>query len=182
VCAFQRSDKDKFHIFFILTSKARELFEKLRKVFLTTSLLRHFDLDRKIKLKTNASKFVISRIISQLNETFEQWHFITYWFRKMTSAERNYDANESKMLAMIKTCKQWRHYVENAKHQILIIIDHVNLRTFLIIKILSKKKVRWWERLSKLDFFIEYRSSKLNSANAFFKRSDYVVDSTNHEV
>jgi hypothetical protein len=100
----------------------------------------------------------------------------------MTFAERNYDANESEMLAMMKTCKQWRHYVENAKHQILIIIDHVNLRTFLIIKILSKKKVKWWKRFSKFDLFIEYHSNKLNSANASFKRSDYVVDSTNHEV
>ncbi len=144
LCALlKKSDKDKFHISFVLTSKTKKFFEKLRKAFLTASLLRHFDSDRKIKLKTNASRFAISRIISQMNETFEQWHSIAYWFRKMTSAERNYDANESEMLTMMKACKQWRHYVENAKHQILIIIDHVNLRTFLIIKILSKRKVRW---------------------------------------
>jgi hypothetical protein len=73
LCALlKESDKDKFHIFFVLTLKAKEFFEKLRKAFLTASLLRHFDSDRKIKLKTDASKFVISRIISQLNETFKQ--------------------------------------------------------------------------------------------------------------
>jgi hypothetical protein len=86
----KRSDKDKFHIFFEFTSKARKSFERFRKVFITTSLLRHFDSNRKIKLETDASDFAISKIISQLNEEIEQWHFIIYWFRKMTSAERNY--------------------------------------------------------------------------------------------
>jgi hypothetical protein len=100
----------------------------------------------------------------------------------MTSAERHYDANESEMLAIVKTCKQWRHYVENAKHQILIIIDHVNLRTFFIIKILSKREIRWWKKLSKFDFLIEYRSKRLNSTDVFSRRSDYAADSAKSEV
>jgi hypothetical protein len=68
---FKRNDKNKFHISFEFTSKARKSFEKFRKIFITTSLLRHFDLNRKIKFETNASNFVISRIISQLNEKIE---------------------------------------------------------------------------------------------------------------
>jgi hypothetical protein len=72
LCAFlKKNDKDKFYICFVLTSKAKEFFEKFRKAFLTAFLLRYFDLNRKIKLKTNASKFVISKIISQLNKIFE---------------------------------------------------------------------------------------------------------------
>jgi hypothetical protein len=107
LCALlKENDKNKFHISFVLTSKARKFFEKLRKAFLTTFLFRHFDLNRKIKLKINASRFVILKIISQLNETFKQWHFIVYWFKKVTFAERNYDTDESEMLAMMKTCKQ----------------------------------------------------------------------------
>jgi hypothetical protein len=69
---FKKSDKDKFHISFEFTSEAREFFEKFRKIFITTLLLRHFDSNRKIKLETNASDFVISKIISQLNEKIEQ--------------------------------------------------------------------------------------------------------------
>jgi hypothetical protein len=34
----------------------------------------------------------------------------------MTSAERNYDADEFEMFTIVKMCKQWWHYVENAKH------------------------------------------------------------------
>ncbi len=178
----KKSDKNKFHIFFEFTSDAKKSFEKLRQAFFTASLFRHFDSNRKIKLETNASNFVISEIIFQLNEAIEQWHFIIYWFRKMTSVERNYDADESEMLAIVKACKQWRHYVEDAKHQILIITDHVNLRTFLIIKILSRREIRWWKKFSKFDLLIEYRSKRLNSADAFNRRSDYAIDSAKSEV
>ncbi len=69
---FKKDDKNKFHIFFEFISKAKEFFEKFRKVFITIFLFRHFDLNRKIEFKTNASNFVILRIISQLNEKIEQ--------------------------------------------------------------------------------------------------------------
>jgi hypothetical protein len=69
---FKESDKDKFHILFEFTSETREFFEKFRKAFLTAFLLRHFDSNRKIKIETDASKFAISEIISQLDEIFEQ--------------------------------------------------------------------------------------------------------------
>ncbi len=100
----------------------------------------------------------------------------------MTFVERNYNADESEMLAIVKACKQWRHYVEDTKHQILIITDHVNLRTFFIIKILSRRKIKWWKKFSKLDFLIEYRSKRLNSANAFNRRNDYAIDFAKSEV
>jgi hypothetical protein len=67
----KKSDKDKFHIFFEFTSNAKKSFEKFRQIFFTASLLRHFDSNRKIKLETNASDFVISEIIFQLDEAIE---------------------------------------------------------------------------------------------------------------
>ncbi len=60
---FKKNDKNKFHISFKFTSKARKSFEKFRKIFITTSLFRHFNLNRKIKFETNTSNFVISKII-----------------------------------------------------------------------------------------------------------------------
>ncbi len=74
----KKSDKNKFYIFFEFISDAKKSFEKFWQIFFTASLLRHFDSNRKIKFETNASNFVISKIISQLNETIEQWHFIIY--------------------------------------------------------------------------------------------------------
>jgi short-subunit dehydrogenase involved in D-alanine esterification of teichoic acids len=55
-----------------------------------------------------------------------------------------------------------------------VIIDHVNLKTFLTIKTLSQKEVKWWEKLLDLDFLIEYRSEKLNSVDVSSRRVDYI--------
>jgi hypothetical protein len=67
----KKNDKNKFHIFFEFISDAKKSFKKLRQIFFTMSLFRHFDLNRKIKFKTDASNFVFSEIIFQLNETIE---------------------------------------------------------------------------------------------------------------
>jgi hypothetical protein len=59
----KKSDKNKFHIFFEFISNAKKSFKKFRQAFFTATLLRHFDSNRKIKLETDASNFVISKII-----------------------------------------------------------------------------------------------------------------------
>ena len=43
----------------------------------------------------------------------------------------------------------------------------------MITKILNRKKIKWWKKLSDFDFFIEYRSEIKNSVDDFFRRSDY---------
>jgi hypothetical protein len=59
----KKNDKNKFHTFFKFILNAKESFKKLRQVFFTASLFRHFDSNQKIKFKANASNFAISEII-----------------------------------------------------------------------------------------------------------------------
>ena len=73
------------------------------------------------------------------------------------------------MFAMIEICKQWKNYFENATHQIRVIIDHVNLKSFFIIKILNRRKTRWWKKLLKLNFLIKYRAAKIKFREWIFK-------------
>jgi hypothetical protein len=54
-----------------------------------------------------------------------------------------------------------------------MIIDHANFRNFFINKNLSRKKVKWWKRLAKLDFKIEYRSDKSNLVDDSSRRRNY---------
>ena len=49
-----------------LTSKARLMFSKLRKMFTKAPILQHFDLECHIQIKTNASGYAISRVLNQL--------------------------------------------------------------------------------------------------------------------
>ena len=105
------------------------------------SLLRHFDSNRKMKIKANVSEFVFSAILTQLY--MNQWHSVVYWSRKKIAAERNYGIKKSKMLTIICVCKKWRHYVKNSIHTMTIVIDHANLKMFLLNKNLSEKEAKW---------------------------------------
>ncbi len=49
-----------------LTSEARKAFTKLRQVFVEGPILNHFDLERHIRIETDASGYAIDGIFSQL--------------------------------------------------------------------------------------------------------------------
>ena len=91
----------------------------------------------------------------------------------MTAFERNYDVKKQKFFVIVEVCKKWKHYVKNFKFSVQIIIDHANLRTFLTIKAFSRRKTRWWKRLSNFDLKIKHKFDKKNSANESSRRRNY---------
>jgi hypothetical protein len=170
----KEENKKRFREKFVFNADAKKAFEILKIAFTSASMLLHFDLDKRSQLKTNAFDFVLSTIIFQLMKSIDQWHSIVFWFRKMISVEINYEIDEKEMLAIVEVCKTWRHYLEKIKYSIRAITDHFNLRIFLIIKILSRREARWWERLFSLNLQIEYRSEKKNFVDDLSRRLDYV--------
>jgi hypothetical protein len=83
---------------FKFIKKTRKAFKKLKEVFIKTSILLHFDFKRRIRLKIDVFDFVISKIIFQLIEEIDQWHLITFFFRKMFATKRNYEIEKKKYL------------------------------------------------------------------------------------
>ncbi len=173
---FKKKKKREFDKMFKFIKKTRKAFNELKEVFIKTSILLHFDFKRRIRLKIDAFDFAISEIIFQLIKEIDQWHLITFLFRKMFAAERNYEIEEEEMLAMIESCRVFRHYVKEALFSIQILIDHVNLNSFFKNKKLNKKETRWWKKLNDLNLHIEYRLSKLNLADDSSRRFDYELN------
>ncbi len=94
-------------------------------------------------MKTDASGFAISAMILQGHPGTGHWHQVAFWSRKKSTAERNYSIGESEMLAIVEACKEWRHYIEGATHQVVVITDHANLQKFLVDKQLNRREARW---------------------------------------
>jgi hypothetical protein len=67
----KNSIKKKFDIKFAIIFKARIAFSQLKIAFTFALMLRHFNLARHNRLEVDAFDFVISEIISQLNEKFD---------------------------------------------------------------------------------------------------------------
>ena len=63
--------------------------------------------------------------------------------------------------------------MKNSKFFVRIIIDHVNLCTFLTIKTFNRRKTHWWKRLSNFDLKIKHKFDKKNSADKSSRRQNY---------
>ena len=123
----KRSENEKIYRSFLITNEVRKTFNTLKEIFIIVFILIHFDSKRKIMIETNVSKFDLVEILSQLKKNINQWHFTTFFSKKMSVVERNYAMLKQKMLTIVKCCQQWRHYVKDAIHLIHVIIDHNKL-------------------------------------------------------
>ncbi len=140
-----------------LTSEVRKAFTKLRQAFVKASILNHFDLERHIRIETDASDYAISGVLSQLtSDDLGRWYSVAFFSRKMILAETRYETYDGELLAIVEVFKTWRHYLEGCKHEVLVLTDHYNLQRFMDIKSLSSRQVRWAQELSRYHFRIDY--------------------------
>jgi hypothetical protein len=101
---------------------------------------------------------------------------VAFYSRQFTQAERNYDVHDRELLAVVTAFKQWRHYLEGAKHEITVRSDHHNLKYFTTTKILTGRQIRWAEQLSRFNFRIQHIKGKDNiMADALSRRPDYAL-------
>jgi len=119
----------------------KKIFCKLRIIFMTVSILIHFDSDLKNWVKTDALNYAVTRIYTQL-QVSEQWNLIIYWLWKLLSTKNNYKTYNLKLLIIVETFKQWCHYLEKSSHLIEILTDHNNLCEFMNVKMLNEKQAQ----------------------------------------
>jgi RNase H-like domain found in reverse transcriptase/Reverse transcriptase (RNA-dependent DNA polymerase)/Integrase zinc binding domain/Chromo (CHRromatin Organisation MOdifier) domain/Integrase core domain len=154
------------------TQAASRAFQKLKRAFTEAPILMHFDPERPITLQTDASGFAIAGILNQY-DNFGTLRPVSFYSRKCSSAEQNYDTYDRELLAIVESFKHWRHYLEGAKHPILVRCDHKNLEYFQTSKVLSRRQARWYEILSAYNFTIEHLEGKKNPADGPSRRPDY---------
>ncbi len=133
-------------ISFVWTEKAEEAFEKLKKLFISQSILIMFESEKSITLKMNASDEAIKMCINQSDDK-KRLHFIAYYSHKLTVAELNYEIHDKKLLTIVDSFKQWRVYLKKSRHQIQVYTNHKNLLYFMIIKVLNWRQIRWLKKL-----------------------------------
>lgn len=111
------SQNEKKKISFHFPNEARNVFVIFKKVFCTTSLLKHFNFFKWIKLETDVFTYVAETILSQFFEiTFEndliiiKWHSVTFWSFKFNFSQTNYDTSDHEMYITVKAFVHWRHY------------------------------------------------------------------------
>jgi hypothetical protein len=160
---------------FIWKEEQRQAFHKLKELVEKGPIVQIHDPEKENIIKTDASGDALGLVLEQPDDT-GKLRPVAFHSRKLTNAERNYDTHNRELLAIVEGFRKWRHYLQGAKHQILVQSDHKNLKYFTMTKPLTGRQIRWHEELTKFDFRIEHIEGKRNTAaDALSRQPDYAI-------
>lgn len=147
-------------------------FKTLKTTFSAAPILKHFDPLLPIVVETDASDYALGAVLSQKHGSL--LHPVSFYSRKMSSAELNYMVYDKEMLAIVSAIKEWRAYLEGSHTPFSIVTDHKNIEPFMEARTLNRRQARWAEILSGFDFVIQFRPGSANvKADALSRRPDY---------
>jgi len=86
--------------------KQQVAFDTLKTAMMIEPILQHFDPERPVKIKTDASDYTIGAICSQPDDK-RILHPVVYYSRKLKDPERNYDIHDKELLAIIDALRKW---------------------------------------------------------------------------
>ncbi|EPQ25612.1 uncharacterized protein PFL1_06932 [Pseudozyma flocculosa PF-1] len=176
-----------------LSAEQRDAFTRLKKAFTTAPVLRHFDPSLPTVMETDASDYVVAGVLSQWVPNAEEHaaspprarthtlHPIAFWSRQMVPAERNYEIHDKELLAVVKACEEWRHYLHGISAPFEILTDHQALEYFQTKRNLTRRQARWGLSLGEFDFRITYRPGvDGGKPDALTRRSDLHPNAGKH--
>ncbi|KAK3572995.1 hypothetical protein QTP86_012034 [Hemibagrus guttatus] len=99
----------------------------------------------------------VGAVLSQQQGNLSRLHPCVFFSSKLNLAERNYNIGNRELLAVKLALKQWRHWLEGAKHSFLVLTDHKNLEYLQAAKRLKPRQARWALFFTRFDFTISYQ-------------------------
>ncbi|UYV63592.1 K02A2.6-like, partial [Cordylochernes scorpioides] len=142
---------------FIWNEEVEESFAKLKMALSTKPVLAIYNPDYPSKVYTDASKYGIGAIQTQIGPDNEE-HVIAYYSKTLQPHQENYSAYEMECLAVIQATDHFHVYIENQPFE--IITDHAALQWLFTMKKPKPKYFRWILSLSSKSCNIVHRSGK----------------------
>ena len=146
---------------FFWSDECARAFEELKQRCTSAPLLRHYDPELPCIIECDASDFAIGTVLSQ--EFEGRFHPVAFHSRKMNKHKINYEIHDKELLAITAAFKEWRRYLEGARHKISVYTDHRGLEWFTQNKPLNQRQARWALELDGFDFQIIYRPGAKNT-------------------
>ncbi|SLM36259.1 retrotransposon nucleocapsid protein [Lasallia pustulata] len=138
-------------VIFQWTDTCQKSFELLKQRVVTAPVLRHFDRTQKAILETGSSDHVNAGVLSQYDDD-KVLHPVAFYSKNMVPAECNYEIYDKELLAIIRSTEL----------RVEIFTDHKALEHFMTSKELTRRQVRWAEKLSEYNFKIMYQTGAKN--------------------
>ena len=132
----------------------------LKQAYIKPPTLITFQSKKPIRIETDASNLVLGACITQ--EKDRKQHPITYYSRKFTLTEEQYNVYNKELLAIVLAIKYQQVYAQSCS-KLTIYTDYKNLTYFTTTKVLNSRQVRQLEMLGEYKFKILYTPRKDNS-------------------
>ncbi|SLM33603.1 gag polymerase env [Lasallia pustulata] len=160
---------------FPLSKTALEAFKALKEAFTSAPLLWYFDENKPMRVETDATAFAIGGILTQQFKINGHLHWlpVAYYSKKLLDTETQYGTGEQELFAIVEAMHHWRHYCRGARHPIVVLTDHAILVWFMTTPNLTRRQLKWAEKLAEYDFNVTYREGKKNPADGLSRRPDY---------
>lgn len=127
------------------------------------------DFSKEFVLETDASNYGVGAVLSQMHE--EGLRPIAYWSKHLSIAQRNYSASERELLAVLLAMEHFRQCLYGRLFR--VITDHQPLKSLMTAANPHPQLARWFDRISKFEFKIEYRRGRAHgNADAFSRLLD----------
>lgn len=127
------------------------------------------------EIETDASDFALGGQLGQRDQQ-GRLRLISNFSQKLNGPELNYPVHDKELMAIVRACEEWKHYLIGSPHPITVYTDHKNLVQFTTTKVLNRRQIRWSEFLSQFDLKIIYRKGSENSrADALSRRPDHEI-------
>jgi len=121
--------------------KQQQAFDKLKKVFMTRSVLVVPNLDKEFRVEANVLNYATRGVLSMkcLNGL---WRPVAFISKSLSDTKRNYEIHDKKILVIVRCLEIWKHFLEGMTTKFKIWTDHKNLEYFMKAQKLNRRQAR----------------------------------------
>ncbi|KAF8752634.1 hypothetical protein RHS01_07533 [Rhizoctonia solani] len=153
--------------------KEQEAFQGLKDAITNAPVLCHADPSKPYFLETDASGAALGSILSQRQED-GCLHPLGFLSESFKGAKQNYDTHDKELLAIIRSFKYWRIFLEGTAHPVTVFTNHRNLEYWKESQTFNRCHARWHLLLAGYNFQIVYHPGKqLGKPDALSRRSNH---------
>jgi len=152
---------------FVWTGRRQQAFEDLKTQLAKAPILSVPDWTKEFHVTIDASGWCLGSILWQFDDNRRE-NPIYYANRHMSLAERNYTTIEREALAIVYSCKKFRHYLLGYK--VVFHTDHDSLKYLVNKPDLSGRIARWILLLQEFDYEVVVKSGKANMNANYLSR------------
>lgn len=158
---------------FFWGEEAEEAFQCLKQKLIEAPVLKFPDFSKPFYLTTDASKYAIGAILSQVFDGAE--HPVAYASRQLNEAEQKYGATEQECLGVVWGVRHFRCYLYG--RHFTIITDCQPLKWLINARDPSSRLARWNLLLQEYDFEVVHKAGAKNkNADALSRATIRHVD------